>query len=28
VCIAVVLWRVNRDEASVEERARAAGEPI
>lgn len=27
-CIAVVLWRVNRDEASVEERARAAGEPI
>lgn len=28
VCIAVVLWRVNRDEASVEARARSAGEPI
>ena len=27
-CIAVVLWRVNRDESTVEERARAGGEPI
>lgn len=28
ICLAVVLWRVNRDEASIVERARAGGEPL
>jgi ABC-type enterochelin transport system permease subunit len=28
VCLLIVLWRVNRDEVTVLDRARAGGEPV
>lgn len=28
ICLFIVLWRINRDEATIRERARAGGEPI